>query len=89
MSLEDAVQVLTEHASGRLVSDTARLTAGMLALEAEALTSKSQDLLDAAVALRQIGDMGERALGQSERDNAIHHASIVSGYIRKKSRIAG
>jgi hypothetical protein len=86
MSLQDAVDVLDEHAAGLPLSNRSKLNAGALALQTEALMSSDRNLLDAVADLQRIGAEGELALNQAERERAAHLASLVAGLIRRKSR---
>lgn len=67
MSLQDAVDVLSDQAAGRLVQSRSQLISAALALETAGLNTTSRDILDAAVGLNLLARGGDQLLDQKGR----------------------
>ena len=78
MSLQDAVDVLSDQAAGRLVQSRSQLISAALALETAGLNTTSRDILDAAVGLNLLARGGDLLLDQKGQERAAHLAMVVA-----------
>jgi hypothetical protein len=77
MSLQDAVDVLNDQASGRCQEKTFKAIAGGLSVRAASLEIRSPDLMDAVIGLRILATRGDFDLDSQGRERMAHLANVV------------
>lgn len=78
LSLQDAVDVLSDQANGRLLQNRSQLISAALALETVSFDTISRDLLDAAAGLKLLARGGDLLLDQKGQKRAAHLAMVVA-----------
>lgn len=77
MSLQDAVDVFTDQASGRCQEKVFKALAGGLSVRAASVHSRSPDLMDAVIGLRILATRGKFHLDSRRRERMAHLANVV------------
>lgn len=77
MSLQDAVDVLNDQASGRRLEKKFKAIAGGLSVRAASLGIHSPDLMDAVIGLRILATRGDFDLDSQGRERLAHLATVV------------
>jgi hypothetical protein len=77
MSLQDAVDVLNDQASGRCQEKTFKAIAGGLSVRAASQSIRSPDLMDAVIGLRILATRGNFDLDSQGRERMAHLADVV------------
>lgn len=86
MSLQDAVDVLSDQAAGRLVQSRSQLISAAVSLETAGLDTTSRDILDAAAGLNLLARGGDLLLDQKGQERAAHLAMVVAALYWRAQR---